>query len=88
MTQRGLAAWCSSNLYVYLQCNTACLDFVYSFVFRIEYRILETRSVFDLTLKVGEVPSQLCPLDGCAGVSNYDDANVLVKRSGSGLVQH
>jgi hypothetical protein len=42
MAQRGLAAWCSPNLYVYLQCNTACLDFVHSFVFRTEHSISET----------------------------------------------
>jgi hypothetical protein len=88
MAQRGLAAWCSPNLYVYLQCNTACLDFVHSFVFRTEHNISETRSVYVLTLKVGDVPSQSCPLDGCTGVLNYDAANLLVKPSVSGVVQH
>jgi hypothetical protein len=68
MVQRTLAAWGSPNLYVYLQCNTACLVFVHSVVFRTEYSISETQSVFVLTLKVGDVPSQLCPLDGCTGV--------------------
>jgi hypothetical protein len=88
MAQHGLAACCFPNLYVYLQCNTAFLDFVHGFVFRTEYSISETRSVFDLTLKFGDVPSQLCPLDGCTGVSNYDAADVLVKPSGSRLFHH
>jgi hypothetical protein len=88
MVQRRLAVCCSPNLYVYLQCNTACVDFVHSFVFRTEHNTSETRSVSVLTLKVEEVPSQLCPLDGCTEVSNYDAANVFVKPKGSGLLQH
>jgi hypothetical protein len=86
--QRGLAAWCSPNFYVYLKCITACLDFVHSFVFRTEYSISETRSVFDLTLKVGDVPSQLCPLDGCTGFQIMTLRTCLLNPSGSGLVQH
>jgi hypothetical protein len=65
--QLEMASWCSPNLYVYLQCNTTCLDFVHSFVFRTEHSISETRSVFVLTLKVGDVPSHLCHLEGLRG---------------------
>ena len=58
----------SRVFYVYLQCNTACLELVHRFLFRTEYGISETRSVLFLTLKGGEVPTQLFPLDECTGV--------------------
>ena len=43
MAQGELAACCPPNLYVYLQCNTACLESLHSFVFRTEHSISETR---------------------------------------------